>query len=177
MSVGRFAFALMVAALSLTTAAQAGNWRYHEDRNDGHILQYQEDGQTIFELACGRGFALLARHPAQSRTEGKARITLSSSGGKMNFDGEYVPPFESAMNFRQTYLGYSKQDPVVYGTKWQQLESRLLDVLDTRDSIAIASGKNSYHLPPIDIDKWRKPFDLCGYGLWVSPRDFPAETP
>jgi len=36
----------------------------------------------------------------------------------MSFDGEYLPPFEGAMNFRQPYLGYEKQDPVLYSKKW-----------------------------------------------------------
>jgi len=40
----------------------------------------------------------------------------------------------------------------------------------------ISAGKASYELQPIDIEHWRTPFDLCGCGLWVSPRDFPAQT-
>lgn len=169
------AFALAAAALAIASAAQAGAWRYREDHNDGHILQYQDNGQPLFELMCGRGFALFARHPADARTDGKARITISSGDNKMNFDGEYLPPFEGAMNFRQLYLGHGKRDPAVYGPKWQELESRLLDVLEASGPITISAGKASYQLPPVDIDKWRKPFELCGYGFWVSPRDFPAE--
>jgi hypothetical protein len=169
------ACALTAAVIVFTTAAQAGQWRYREDKNDGHILQYQDDGKAVFELSCGRGFALLAKHPAEAKTAGKARITISSATNKMNFDGKYVEPYVGALNFWQVYLGYDKQDPAVYGTKWQKLEARLLDVLDSRTPITISSGKASYQLPPIDIDKWRRPFDLCGYGFWVSPSEFPAE--
>ncbi|HLG84680.1 MAG TPA: hypothetical protein VKY22_27055 [Bradyrhizobium sp.] len=172
---GLAAGALAAIACVVTTAAQAGGWRYRTDSNDGHILQYQDNGQPLFELICGRGFALFAKHPAESKTDGKARITIASGENKMSFDGEYLQPLEGAMNFRQLYLGYSRRDDAVFGPKWQKLEASLLDILAFNGPITISAGKASYQLPPIDIDKWRRPFDLCGFGYWVTPRDFPAE--
>jgi hypothetical protein len=53
--------------------------------------------------------------------------------------------------------------------------AKLLDMLEPRGPITVSAGNASYQLPPIDIDKWRKPFDLCGFGYWVTPRDFPVE--
>ncbi len=173
----KLAAAVIVACIAATTAAQAGRWTYHEDRNDGHILDYVEDGKAVFELACGRGFDLFAKHPAQAKTDGKARITLAAGAIKISLDGEFTEPADNmATNFRQAYLGYSKRDDRVYGKRWQELESRLLDVIDSRSGFTISAGEANYHVPAVDIDKWRRPFELCGYGFWVSPREFPSET-
>jgi hypothetical protein len=60
----------------------------------------------------------------------------------MSFDGECLPPFEGAMNFRQPCLGYEKQDPVLYGKKWQALESRLLDVIGCSEPITISARQS-----------------------------------
>lgn len=168
----------VAACVTASPAASAGgHWTYHEESNDGHILAFVEDGKTVFELACGRGFSLLAKHPAQAKTDGRTRIVLVSGKTRISLDGEYVPPAEnSAANFYQPYLGYDKNDPRVYGKRWQELESRLLDVLESQSGFTIAAGEANYHLPGVDIDKWRRPFDLCGYGFWVSPREFPSET-
>jgi hypothetical protein len=188
MRTAQLAGAIVMASISASTlapitaaqAAPAGHWTYHEEKNDGHILAYVEEGKTVFELACGRGFALLIKYPGSARTEGKTRLTLVAGKTKMNLAGEYVPNDptneNSATNFYQRYLGYDKNDERVYGEKWQQLESRLLDVLDSRSGFTVAAGEASYDLPGVDIDKWRRPFDLCGYGFWVSPSEFPAET-
>jgi hypothetical protein len=169
--------ASILASITAAQAAPAGHWTYHEEKNDGHILAYVEDGKTVFELACGRGFALLAKHPAQAKTDGKTRITLVAGKNKMSLDGDFVPSYENSVtNFHQAYLGYGKNDERVYGKRWQELESRLLDVIDSKSGFTIAAGEASYQLPGVDIDKWRRPFDLCGYGFWVSPSEFPSET-
>ncbi|MGY8680902.1 hypothetical protein Q2941_24325 [Bradyrhizobium sp. UFLA05-153] len=131
----------------------------------------------MFELACGRGFSLLIKHPAQSKTDGRARLTLVAGRNNINLAGEYVPPAEnSAANFYQSYLGYGKNDERVYGKRWQELESRLLDAIESKSGFTIAAGEANYHLPGVDIDKWRRPFDLCGYDFWVTPSEFPGET-
>ncbi|TPQ36489.1 hypothetical protein C2U70_12555 [Bradyrhizobium guangdongense] len=179
MRTAQLAAAIVVAFVTAIPAAQAGpgRWTYHEESNDGHILAYVEDGKIVFELACGRGFSLLVKHPGQTKTDGKARITLVAGKTKLDLAGEYVPPAEnSAANFYQSYLGYGKNDERVYGKKWQELESRLLDVIESKSGFTIAAGEANYQLRGVDIDKWRRPFELCGYGFWVSPREFPSET-
>jgi hypothetical protein len=104
---------------------------------------------------------------------GRAGITISSGKGKMSFDGEYLP-VRRCDEFPASFVsGYEKQDPVLYSKKCQALESRLLDVIGSSEPITISAGKANYQLQPIDIEHWR--IDLCGCGLWVSPRDFPAQ--
>jgi hypothetical protein len=49
-------------------------------------------------------------------------------------------------------------------------------VIDSSEGFTVAAGEGNYHLPAVDIDKWRRPFDLCGYGFWASPSEFPSET-
>jgi hypothetical protein len=173
----RLAAAAALMLLATSTLAHAGRWTYREDRNDGHLLKYLEDEKVVFELACGRGFALLARHPAKASTDGKTRITLTAGKSRTVLAGEFVPPFgDSATNFRQAYLGHEKNDPAVYGKRWQQAEERLLDLIGSPAGFTVSAGEASYQLPAIDIERWRRPFDLCGYGFWVSPGEFPSET-
>ena len=174
----RLAAAVTAMLLATSTLAQAGRWTYHEDRNDGHILKYLEDEKVVFELACGRGFALLARHPAKASTDGKTRITLAAGKSRTVLAGDFVPSLDkSVTNFHQAYLGHDKNDPAVYGKRWQQAEERLLDLIGSQAGFTVSAGAASYHLPAIDIERWRRPFELCGYGFWVSPSEFPAETP
>ena len=121
MRTAQLAAALVVACITAAPAAQAGRWTYHEERNDGHILAYVDDGKIVFELACGRGFSLLIKDPARAKTDGKARLTLAAGTNIINLAGEFVPPAEnSAANFYQSYLGYGKNDERVYGKRWQE---------------------------------------------------------
>jgi hypothetical protein len=69
-----------------------------------------------------------------------------------------------ATEFAQTYLGYAKQDPRVYGKKWLALRARLYALLGSGQPLTILAGKDSYRLPPIDAADWRKPFERCGLG-------------
>ena len=173
------AAAVAAGVLAISTAAQAaGRWTYREDRNDGHILSYLDDGKKVFELYCGRGFGLLIKHPSSTKTDGKARLTLAAGKTRIELNGEFVPSYENSVtNFQQAYLGYGKNDPRVYGKRWQEAESRLLDLIGSEGGFIVSAGATNYLVPAIDIDKWRRPFELCGYGFWVSPREFPAETP
>ena len=94
------------AVLSISTAAHAaGRWTYHEDRNDGHILSYLDDGKKVFELYCGRGFGLLIKHPSSTKNDGKARLTLVAGKNRIDLNGEFVPSYENSVtNFQQAYL-------------------------------------------------------------------------
>jgi hypothetical protein len=157
----------------LAPAADAGGWKYQVVPNDGHVLTYSEDGKITFYLGCGRGFALQLKYPGEAKEEGKARVTIASGNNtKMTFDGEFVPnvtvevpvPMNFATEFAQTYLGYAKNDPQVYGKKWLALRARLYALLGSGQPLTISAGKDSYQLPPIDAANWRKPFERCGLG-------------
>jgi hypothetical protein len=156
----------------LAPAADAGGWKYQVVPNDGHELTYSEDGKVTFYLGCGRGFALQLKYPGEARKEGKARITISNGNTKMTFDGEFVPPvavevpvpMNFATEFAQTYLGYAKNDPRVYGKKWLALRARLYALLGSGQPLTIAAENSRYQLPAIDAANWRKPFERCGLG-------------
>ncbi len=166
------AIIIATGCIGLAPASAAGGWKYQVIPNDGHVLTFSDDGKVTFYLGCGRGFALQVKYPGAARKEGKARITISSAKAKMAFDGEFVPPVEVqdpvptnfATEFAQTYLGYAKQDPRVYGKKWLALRARLYALLGSGDPLTIAAGRSSYQLPPIDAAGWRKPFEGCGLG-------------
>jgi hypothetical protein len=156
----------------LAPAADAGGWKYQVVPNDGHELTYSEDGKVTFYLGCGRGFALQLKYPGEARKEGNARITISNGNTKMTFDGEFVPPvavevpvpMNFATEFAQTYLGYAKNDPRVYGKKWLALRARLYALLGSGQPLTIAAENSRYQLPAIDAANWRKPFERCGLG-------------
>ncbi len=163
---------LAIGWIAFATPAAAGAWKYQVIPNDGHVLTFTDEGQVTFYLGCGRGFALQLKYPGEPRKEGKARITISSGNTKMTFDGEFVPPvavevpvpMNFATEFAQTYLGYAKNDPRVYGKKWLALRARFYAVLGAGEPLTISAGKTSYQLPAIDAANWRKPFERCGLG-------------
>lgn len=159
-------------ALATPACAAAGNWKYQVVPNDGHVLTYSEDDKATFYLGCGRFFALHVKYPGKPKKEGKARIAISSAKAKMAFDGEFVQPVKVedpvpmtfATEFMQSYLGYAKQDPRVYGKAWLGLRARLYALLGSGQPLTISAGKDSYQLPAIDALDWRKPFERCGLG-------------
>ena len=136
----------------------AGSWKHQVVANDGDVLTYSDDSKVTFYLGSGRGFALHVKHPGEAGKEGKARITISTAKGKMAFEVDFEQPFDArdpvpmnfATEFRQTYLGYAKQVPRVFGKKWNAVKSRLLDVLDSNGPLTISAGNDSYQLSAID---------------------------
>lgn len=160
---------IAVACVALTPASAAGGWKHQVIPNDGDVLTYSEDGKVIFYLGCGRGFALHTKYPGATNKEGKARIAISNGKASMAFDGEFEQPVKVedpvpmnfATEFRQTYLGYAKHDPAVFGKKWNAIKSRLLNMLDSNRPITISAGKDSYQLPPIDAGGWRRGIETC----------------
>jgi hypothetical protein len=62
---------------------------------------------------------------------------------------------------KQAYLGYLHSDPRVFGKKWNAVKSRLLNMLDSKGTITISAGKNSYGLPPIDAGDWHQGLQTC----------------
>jgi hypothetical protein len=163
---------IVLGCPGLAPAADAGSWKYQVVPNDGHVLTYSEDDKVIFYLGCGRSFVLQVKYPGKAKKEGEARIAISNAKTKMTFDGEFVPPVKVevpvpmnyATQFRQTYLGYAKQDPRVYGKNWLSLRARFYAFLGSGEPLTISAGKDSYQLPAIDAADWRKPFERCGLG-------------
>src|ERR1700761_1434049 len=124
--------AASVVSLLLTGPALAGSWQFgHEERGNPE-LKYIEDGKATFYMGCGRAFGLHVRYPGKPGEEDKpAAITLSNGRSSMNFKGEFEKPFEdTATTFRQWDLGFTRNDPDLYGTKWKGVRDRLLDILD-----------------------------------------------
>lgn len=164
---------IAAACVALSSPAlAAGAWKYQVVPNDGHVLTYTDDGKVTFYLGCGRGFALAVRYPGKAKEDGTAHIAISNAKDKMEFDGEFEPrvevqvpvPMNFATEFHQTYLGFAKQDPRVYGKKWLALRAHLYALLGAGDPLTVSAGKDSYELPRIDAANWRKPFERCGLG-------------
>lgn len=160
---------LAIGGIALSPVSAAGGWKYQVIANDGDVLTYSDGGKVTFYLGCGRGFALHTKYPGEARKAGKAHITISTAKGKMTLAGEFEEPIEVQdpvpMNFgtefSQTYLGYSKRDPRVFGKEWNDIKSRLLDMLDSKGPLTISAGKHSYQLPPIDAGDWRRGIEAC----------------
>lgn len=168
------AILIAIGWLGLAPASAASGWKYQVISNDGHVLTYSEDDTVIFYLGCGRFFALQVKYPGQPKKEGKARIAISSAKARMTFDGEFVPPVKVevpvpmsfATEFAQTYLGYAKNDPRVYGKKWLSLRAQFYALLGSGEPLTISAGKDSYQLPAIDAADWHKKFECCGLEDW-----------
>jgi hypothetical protein len=154
-----------LAAIALASPALAGTWKHEYVANDGNILTYTENGKTVFYIGCGRGFAIHVKYPGQAKKEGDADIAISTSRGRMAFNGEFEDPEEfKGTDFRQTYLGYSRRDDEVFGKKWNAKKARVLDILDSHGPITISGGDNSYRLPAIDAgSNWHKAIEECKF--------------
>ena len=152
---------VLVALVALATPA-AGAWKHEVVANNGDELTYRDDGKLLFYLGCGRGFALHVKYPGPARKEGEADIAVSTSKGRMTFNGAFEDPdLFGGTDFAQTYLGYRRSDPRVFGKKWNATKSRLLNMLDANGPITITAGKHSYRLPPIDAGDWRRALEAC----------------
>jgi hypothetical protein len=153
-----------IVGLGLTSAlAAGGSWKFEPDSRDNPMLTYSENGATIFRIGCGRAFALEVRYPGVARTSGKASVTLATSRDKMTFDGEFQAPTEhSQANFVQWDLGFARQDPKLYGKRWNTIKSRLLDLIASGEPLKLSAGKSSYQLPSTDITNWKEPLQACG---------------
>ena len=142
--------------------ASAGTWKHQVVPNDGDVLTYSDDGQLKFYLGCGRGFALHVKYPGVARKEGEADIAISTSKGRMTFNGDFEDPgVFGGTDFRQAYLGYLHSDPRVFGEKWNAVKARLLNMLDSKGPITISAGDSRYQLPPIDAGAWHKGLETC----------------
>jgi hypothetical protein len=156
-----------VAAASASPAFAAGGaWTFVVDERDHPILTYTKAGKEVFQVGCGRAFAIHADYPgAQKRKGAAATITIANGKTTMAFKGEMAEPEEGTkgpMRFRQWDLGYSRQDPNLFEKKWHALEDRLFNLLDSGRPLTIAAEGKKYVLPPVDAPNWKARFkEIC----------------
>jgi hypothetical protein len=152
------------ALLTLSSAMAAnGSWKFKPDSQDQPILTYSENGKTLFSIGCGRSFGLQAKYPGTPKKQGKATITISNAKTSMKIDGEFETPKEdSATDFLQWDLGFRRQDPELYGKKWNRIKSRLLDLIGSGEPLILSAEGRSYKLPPVTTSDWQDPLDACG---------------
>jgi hypothetical protein len=152
----------LAGLLAFATPASAGAWKHEVVPNNGDELTYRENGKLLFYLGCGRGFALHVKYLGEAKREGEADIAISTSRGRMTFNGGFEDPevFDGT-DFWQAYLGYQHSDPQVFGRKWNATKARLLNMLDSHGPITVSAGRNSYQLPAIDAGAWHKALEAC----------------
>jgi hypothetical protein len=97
--------------------------------------------------------------------DGEADIAISTSHGRMTFNGDFEDPeIFKGTDFKQTYLGYSRRDDYVFSKKWNATKARVLNMLDSHGPTTISAGDNSYRLPAIDAGgDWHKAIDECKF--------------
>ncbi|WP_298239889.1 hypothetical protein [uncultured Bradyrhizobium sp.] len=158
------AAALALALLTAPSLASAGSWKLEFDNRDLPSLSYRDQGKVTFMLGCGRALGLHARYPGEAGHAGKATITIGNGRKSMKLVGEFeeISADDDATNFVQWDLGYSRQDPDLFGKRWARAEARLLDLMERASPLTISSGTASYQLPRIDAAGWRAAIEKCG---------------
>lgn len=158
---------LLIALLFLVgipSPAAAGSWKLEFDNRELPSLSYAESGQLIFVLGCGRAFGLHAKYPGKAGTAGKATLMIGNGRKAIKLVGEFeeLSGDDDLTNFVQWDLGFSRQDPDLFGKRWERLESRLLDLMEKASPLTISSTTGSYQLPKIDALGWRGSIERCG---------------
>ena len=81
----------------------------------------------------------------------------------MKLQGEFQEAeTDDATTFVQWDLGFSRQNPELFGRRWKQLYHRLLDLIGSGHPLIISSNKGSYRLPPPDVTGWKTGLAECG---------------
>ncbi len=151
----------------LPAVAADGAWTFGTEDRDHPELRYVKDGKTVFYVGCGRAFGVHAVYPGAARPEGtKVVLTIATAKGRMQLNGEIESAHEDdppgATHFAQWDLGFRRQDPALFGSRWHKLEDRLLDLLDSGLALMISAEKGSYVLPPVNAPDWKKRFrQIC----------------
>ena len=147
--------------------ASAGAWKFEIDERGYPELKYSQNDKTVFYVGCGHAFGLHAVYPGGPRKEGaKATIVIASARTRLKFAGDIESPHAddppNTAHFVQWDLGFSRQDPALYGKKWKRLESRFFNLLDSRQPLTISADGRSYVLPAVNVPKWKKRFkEIC----------------
>lgn len=155
--------AVATLLLSFPELGVAGSWKFEFDSRGHPSLTYSEDGKIIFLLGCGHAFALQVKYPGTAKTSGRAAITIGSPRASARLRGEFEEPAgEDQTTFVQWDLGFARQDPDLYGSRWKKERSRLLDLIARADPLTIGNGRERYDIPRVDVPGWRRPIEKCG---------------
>ena len=159
--------AFLIAVLLVVSApalGAGGSWKLEFDNRELPSVSYAENGKQIFVLGCGRAFGLHAKYPGEAGKTGKAAITIGDGRKTMMLKGEFeeLSGDDDLTNFVQWDLGFSRQDPELFGKRWDRLLSRLLDLIEKASPLTISSKTGSYQLPKIDAANWRAAIQRCG---------------
>lgn len=153
--------ASLLAALPVPAAA--GSWKFERDTRDHPSLSFTDNGKLQFLLGCGRAVGLHVKYPGTAARSGKASITISSGRASMKLKGEFQEPdADEETTFLQWDLGFSRQDPELFGPRWNRMYLRLLDLIDSGQPLVVSNGKESLRLPPADAAGWKKGLAECG---------------
>jgi hypothetical protein len=154
-----------ISCLALSGASAAnGTWKYDtEDQGHPRLANWEND-KTVVMIGCGHAFAIHAVYPGAPKPDNeKATITIANGKTEMKLDGvidghfaEMSPP--NTTHFVQFDLGFTRQDPELYGRRWKRLEARLLNFLDSGRPLTVSAEGKSYELPPIRIHGWKERF-------------------
>jgi hypothetical protein len=155
---------VLLLLASAPALAAAGSWKLEFDNRELPALSYTENGHLIFLLGCGRAFGLHAKYPGMAGSPGTATLTIGNGRKTMKLVGEIeeLSGGDDLTNFVQWDLGFSRQDPDLFGKRWKRVESRLLDLMEGASPLTISSQTGSYQLPRIDAPNWRGSIERCG---------------
>ncbi|HJY84909.1 MAG TPA: hypothetical protein VKK81_27980 [Candidatus Binatia bacterium] len=142
---------LITTAVLLTaiSASAQSAWKYEEDsRQQPSVTYYDKNNRQVFYVGCGRAFVVGAVYPAKPGKQGdKATIILSNSKTSMKIVGEFTEPNEDdPTTFVQWDLGYSRQDPKLFGKIWEREKTKLFEFLNS-EPITVSAEGHSYQIP------------------------------
>lgn len=155
----------LLLSFSAPAPAAADTWKLEFDNRDLPSLSYSENGQLTFVLGCGRALGLHAKYPGKAGRAGKAVLMIGNGRKTMKLVGEFEElsgDDGDLTNFVQWDLGFSRQDPELFGKRWDRILSRLLDLMEGASPLTISSSTASYQLPKIDAPNWRESIEKCG---------------
>jgi hypothetical protein len=146
-------------------AARSTGWTVSPADRDHPRLSYSDGKKTVFMMGCGgHGFEIWAAYPDKSKRPKKAGerafITIENGRSQTNLAGAIemgsnndMPP--DTAYFFQSDLGYDHNSSATYGPAWQKRQARLLDFLDSGQSLTISGAGKVYVLPAIRIADWK----------------------
>jgi hypothetical protein len=146
------------------TPARTAGWTFSTGDQDHPSLSYSDGKKTVFMVGCGHAFVIWAAYPDKSKRPKKAGerafITIENGRSQTNLAGAIemgsnndMPP--DTAYFFQSDLGYDHNSSATYGPAWQKRQARLLDFLDSGQSLTISGAGKVYVLPAIRIADWK----------------------
>jgi hypothetical protein len=162
--------ALIVAAIpgDRSRAADGTGWTVSTADQDHPRLSYSDGKKTVFMMGCGgHGFEIWAAYPDKSKRPKKANekafITIENGRSQTNLAGVVQPGTSDDLPgdttyFLQSDLAYDHNSSATYGPAWLKRQARLIDFLDSGQSLTISGAGKVYVLPAIRIADWKARF-------------------